>query len=81
MMASQDVFVGIDVSKDRLDVHVRPLGGGFSVWSTAGERKRTLAASRDDPDSAEMAARYGAGTKSPIFSEQLVCSRPGWPGG
>lgn len=31
MMASQQVFVGIDVSKGRLDVHVRPLGLGFSV--------------------------------------------------
>ncbi len=30
-MASQDVFVGIDISKGRLDVHVRPLGMGFSV--------------------------------------------------
>jgi len=30
MMALQDVFVGIDVSKGRLDVHVRPLGVGFS---------------------------------------------------
>ena len=35
MMASQDVFVGIDVSKDRLDVHVRPLGVGFSVSNEA----------------------------------------------
>jgi transposase len=35
MMASQDVFVGIDVSKDRLDVHVRPLGAGFSVGNEA----------------------------------------------
>ena len=34
-MASQDVFVGIDVSKDRLDVHVRPLGVGFSVSNEA----------------------------------------------
>jgi transposase len=34
-MASQDVFVGIDVSKDRLDVHVRPLGVGFSVGNEA----------------------------------------------
>ena len=34
-MASQDVFVGIDVSKDRLDVHVRPLGSGFSVSNEA----------------------------------------------
>ncbi len=31
MMASQDVFVGIGVSKDRLEVYVRPLGVGFSV--------------------------------------------------
>ena len=31
MMAGKDVFVGIDVSKGRLDVHVRPLGIGFSV--------------------------------------------------
>ena len=29
MMVSQEVFVGIDVSKDRLDVHVRPLRVGF----------------------------------------------------
>ena len=34
-MASQDVCVGIDVSKDRLDVYVRPLGGGFSVSNEA----------------------------------------------
>ena len=34
-MASQNVFVGIDVSKDRLDVHVRPLGVGFSVGNEA----------------------------------------------
>jgi transposase len=31
MMTAKEVFVGIDVSKDRLDVHVRPLGIGFSV--------------------------------------------------
>ncbi len=30
-MASQGVFVGIDISKGGLDVHVRPLGIGFSV--------------------------------------------------
>ncbi|HEY3917552.1 MAG TPA: IS110 family transposase [Stellaceae bacterium] len=36
-MAGLGVFVGIDVSKDRLDVHVRPLGMGFSVGNeTAG---------------------------------------------
>lgn len=35
MMSSQDVFVGIDVSKDRLDVHVRPLGIGFLVSNEA----------------------------------------------
>jgi transposase len=35
MMASPDVFVGIDVSKGRLDVHVRPLGTGFSVGNDA----------------------------------------------
>ena len=34
-MVSQDAFVGIDVSKDRLDVHVRPLGVGFSVSNEA----------------------------------------------
>ena len=31
MAAAPDVFVGIDVSKDGLDVHVRALGIGFSV--------------------------------------------------
>jgi len=35
MMASQGMFVGIDVSKARLDVHVRPLGVGFSVGNDA----------------------------------------------
>ena len=35
MMASQDVYVGIDVSKDRLDVHVRPLEAGLSVSNEA----------------------------------------------
>ena len=34
-MASRDVYVGIDVSKDRLDVHVRPLEAGFSVSNEA----------------------------------------------
>jgi transposase len=28
------IYVGIDVSKDRLDVAVRPNGGGFSVSRT-----------------------------------------------
>jgi transposase len=36
MMALQGVFVGIDISKDRLDVHVRPVGIGFSVSNEAG---------------------------------------------
>jgi transposase len=35
MMGSQGVFVGIDISKGRLDVHVRPLGVGFSVGNDA----------------------------------------------
>ncbi len=30
-----DVYVGIDVSKDRLDVHVRPIGEAFSIASDA----------------------------------------------
>ena len=43
MMASQDVFVGIDVSKDRLDVHVRPLGVGFSVSNEAAGHAALIA--------------------------------------
>jgi transposase len=35
MMGSQGIFVGIDISKDRLDVHVRPVGIGFSVSNDA----------------------------------------------
>jgi transposase len=35
MMAARNVFVGIDISKDLLDVHVRPLGTGFSVSNDA----------------------------------------------
>jgi hypothetical protein len=34
-MASQEVYVGIDVSKGCLDVHLRPLGIGFSVSNEA----------------------------------------------
>jgi len=42
-MASQEVFVGIDVSKDRLDVHVRPLGVGFSVSNAAAGHAAVIA--------------------------------------
>lgn len=35
MMHTAPVFVGIDVAKDRLDVHVRPLGQGFVVSNDA----------------------------------------------
>lgn len=35
MMGSPGVFVGIDISKGRLDVHVRPVGIGFSVSNDA----------------------------------------------
>lgn len=35
MAVRQSVFVGIDVSKDQLDVHVRPLGSGFMVSNDA----------------------------------------------
>ncbi len=36
------VYVGIDVSKERLDVHVRPLGEGFSVGQTASGIKALI---------------------------------------
>lgn len=42
-MAKQDVFVGIDVSKDRLDVHVRPLASGFSVANDAAGHAALIA--------------------------------------
>ena len=35
MASKRNVFVGIDISKDRLDVHVRPLGIGFAVGNDA----------------------------------------------
>jgi transposase len=43
MMARKDVFVGIDISKDRLDVHVRPLGDGFSVANEAAGHAALIA--------------------------------------
>jgi transposase len=43
MMAALGVFVGIDVSKDRLDVHVRPLGMGFSVDNQAAGHAALIA--------------------------------------
>src|SRR5665213_1360353 len=43
MMAGLGVFVGIDVSKDRLDVHVRPLGMGFSVGNEAAGHAALIA--------------------------------------
>jgi len=42
-MAALGVFVGIDVSKDRLDVHVRPLGMGFSVGNEAAGHAALIA--------------------------------------
>ncbi len=42
-MAKQDVFVGIDISKGRLDVHVRPLGSGFSVANDAAGHAALIA--------------------------------------
>lgn len=42
-----DMFVGIDVSKDRLDIHVRPAGEGFTV-------------SRDGPGLEELIVRLRA---------------------
>ena len=35
MAARKTVFVGIDVAKDQLDVHIRPLGSGFIVSNDA----------------------------------------------
>jgi transposase len=43
MTASQDVFVGIDVSTDRLDVHVRPLEVGFSASNEAAGHAELIA--------------------------------------
>jgi transposase len=43
MMAKKSVFVGIDISKDRLDVHVRPLGSGFSVANDAAGHAALIA--------------------------------------
>jgi transposase len=43
MMAALGVFVGIDVSKDRLDMHVRPLGMGFSVGNDAAGHAALIA--------------------------------------
>ena len=43
MAALQEVFVGIDISKDRLDVHVRPLGVGFSVSNEAAGHAALIA--------------------------------------
>ena len=40
------MFVGIDVSKDRLDVHIRPSGEVFAV-------------SRDDPGLRDLVSRLG----------------------
>ncbi|SCW70556.1 hypothetical protein SAMN02927928_0133, partial [Asticcacaulis taihuensis] len=31
------IYVGIDVSKDRLDVHLRPLGESFTCGQSAPE--------------------------------------------
>lgn len=38
MMTQTRMVVGIDVSKQRLDVHLYPLGAGFSVANTASGR-------------------------------------------
>lgn len=43
MGSKKDVFVGIDISKDRLDVHVRPLGSGFCVANDAAGHAALIA--------------------------------------
>lgn len=43
MMAALGVFAEIDVSKGRLDVHVRPLGMGFSVGNDAAGHAALIA--------------------------------------
>lgn len=43
MAARRSVFVGIDVAKDRLDVHVRPLGSGFVVSNDAAGYAKLIA--------------------------------------
>ena len=35
MTVRKQVFVGIDIAKDRLEVHIRPLGSGFVVSNDA----------------------------------------------
>jgi transposase len=50
------MFVGIDVSKDRLDVHIRPSGAAFSV-------------SRDDAGLRDLVSRLGAVSASLIVLE------------
>ena len=42
-------FVGIDVSKDRLDVHLRPSGQAFAVPRDSGGLDRLLARLRTEP--------------------------------
>ena len=43
MASKMDVFVGIDIAKDRLDVHVRPLGSGFAVSNDAAGHAALIA--------------------------------------
>lgn len=50
------MFVGIDVSKDRLDVHLRPSGEVFSV-------------SRDGPGIAELVEQLGSITPALVVLE------------
>jgi hypothetical protein len=70
------VFVGIDVSKDRLDVHVRPLGVGFSVSNEAAGYAALIARLRprsglDGGEHGAMLSRVGR-TSTPLPSNTVA---------
>jgi transposase len=56
-------FIGIDVAKDRLDVHIRPNGESFTL-ARNGEALAALVASRANPVIAPYYAKLRAAGKT-----------------
>ena len=69
------VYVGIDVSRDRLDVHIRPLGEGFTCGQSAREIDSLIARLQALPVTA-IALEATGGYESAVVAALSVAGLP-----
>ena len=75
-MAQIQVFVGIDVSKDRLDIHVRPGGEFFSLSNDAAGFRSLLG--RSDLAGAVIGCEATGGYEDALLVALSEAGRPGY---